>query len=189
MSSLLPPYLFPPVGWFLTGMRAGSLQVGMGGRFIKQTLRSRFVIAGPNGLQTLSVPLLHGTEKNMANMRIQPDARRVREQLRAIETAYGNAPFYEFYDYRLLPLLQDESLTLQELITASIRGLHRELKCEVPLVFTDEVAGDILLPAEPPYMQVFDDRFGFRPGCSALDLLFNLGPEAADYLATDLRQA
>lgn len=173
----------------MAGMQSGSFRVGMGGRFIKQTLRSRFVIAGPNGLQTLPVPLIHGTEKTMAAMRIQPDARRVREQLRAIETAYGNAPFYEFYDYRLLPLLQDESLTLQELVTASISGLHRELKCEVPLVFTDEEGADLFLPAEPPYMQVFDDRFGFRPGCSALDLLFNLGPEAGDYLATAVQQA
>lgn len=189
MSTLLPPYLFPPAGWFLAGIQNGSFRVGMGGRFIKQTLRSRFVIAGPNGLQTLSVPLVHGTEKTMSAMRIQPDARRVREQFRAIETAYGNAPFYEFYDYRLLPLLQDESLTLQELITASIRGLHRELKCEVPLVFTDEEAGDLPLAPEPPYMQVFDDRFGFRPGCTALDLLFNLGPEAGDYLTAAVKRA
>ena len=34
----------------------------------------------------------------------------------------------------------------------------------------------------PPYPQVFDTRFGFLPNLSAIDLLFNLGPEAKQLL-------
>ena len=34
----------------------------------------------------------------------------------------------------------------------------------------------------PPYPQVFDTRFGFLPNLSAIDLLFNLGPEAKPLL-------
>ena len=34
----------------------------------------------------------------------------------------------------------------------------------------------------PPYPQVFDTRFGFLPNLSAIDLLFNLGPEAKQIL-------
>jgi len=33
-----------------------------------------------------------------------------------------------------------------------------------------------------PYHQVFQDRFDFQYNLSALDLLFNLGPEAQHYL-------
>ena len=33
-----------------------------------------------------------------------------------------------------------------------------------------------------PYYQVFSDRFGFTPGLSALDLLFNEGPDAVLWL-------
>lgn len=33
-----------------------------------------------------------------------------------------------------------------------------------------------------PYWQVFSGRFGFVPGLSALDLLFNLGPDALPHL-------
>ncbi len=180
--SNLPPYLFPSVDWFLQGTRKGIFKVAIGGRFEKQTARSRFIIAGPNKLQTLSVPLVHGTEKNLQDMRISRDQKWEKEHLKAIETAYGNAPFYEFYDYRVLPLLSNKDLTLLDLIMESIRVMHKEFKCTAPLEFVEESDFEEPAAISAPYSQVFDDRFGFRAGVSALDLLFNLGPEAGDYL-------
>ena len=35
---------------------------------------------------------------------------------------------------------------------------------------------------DKPYVQVFSDRFGFVPGLSIIDLLFNAGPEARGIL-------
>jgi len=34
----------------------------------------------------------------------------------------------------------------------------------------------------PPYTQVFENKSGFLPDLSIIDLLFNLGPEAGEYL-------
>ena len=34
------------------------------------------------------------------------------------------------------------------------------------------------LGLEMPYWQVFQDKFGFVPGLSIMDLLFNEGPES-----------
>jgi hypothetical protein len=34
----------------------------------------------------------------------------------------------------------------------------------------------------PRYIQVFEEKLGFIPDLSIIDLLFNLGPEAHDYL-------
>jgi hypothetical protein len=34
----------------------------------------------------------------------------------------------------------------------------------------------------PRYPQVFEYKYGFVPGLSILDLLFNVGPEAGNYL-------
>ncbi|MNY22161.1 WbqC-like protein family protein [compost metagenome] len=33
-----------------------------------------------------------------------------------------------------------------------------------------------------PYFQVFDDRYGFKPNLSIVDLLFNQGPQTKSYL-------
>ena len=38
------------------------------------------------------------------------------------------------------------------------------------------------LGLERPYWQVFGERFGFTPGLSVLDLLFNEGPDSPEYL-------
>lgn len=177
----LPPFLYPSVAWFIQGMRHGFV-VGMGGNFEKQTERSRYSIAGPNKLQTLPVPLKHGTAKSMHDMQVSHDHSWAKEHLKAIETAYGNAPFYEFYDYRVLPLLSHGETSLTNVIQQSIMLLHKELQCPGPIIFSDEPCYALEPVAVPAYPQVFDDRFGFRPEVSALDLLFNQGPMACDYL-------
>ena len=41
------------------------------------------------------------------------------------------------------------------------------------------------LGLERPYYQVFSDRFGFVPGLSAMDLLFNEGPGALGFILPD----
>ena len=38
MPENLPPYLFPPVSWFLNGIKNGEIRVAVGGNFEKQTL-------------------------------------------------------------------------------------------------------------------------------------------------------
>ena len=181
MPENLPPYLFPSVSWFLTGTKNGEIRVAVGGNFEKQTPRSRYAIAGPNNIQTLSVPVVHGGSRLLTDTAISAQNPWVKEHIRAITTAYGNAPFFEFYDYRVLPLLSTETVSLKSLIFHSIECLHSQLQCPVPLVFVDEWIfrePEIIAPAYP---QVFEDRHGFRPDVSALDLLFNLGPETSDY--------
>ena len=181
MPKNLPPYLFPPVSWFIQGVKHGVVRVAVGGSFEKQAYRSRYTIAGPNNLQTLSVPIVHGGSKQLSDIQISRQNPWVNEHIRAITTAYGSAPFFEFYDYRILPLLQQESESLLTLIKNSISSLHRELRCPAALEFVDEWDFTENHDAVVPYPQVFDSRHGFRADVSALDLLFNLGPEAEDY--------
>jgi hypothetical protein len=179
----LPPYLFPPVSWFLTGARQGSFVVAGGGYFEKQTLMSRYAIAGPNTMQNLIVPVIHtGGPKQLGETRISRIEKWPREHANAIKSAYGKSPFFEFYDYKILPVLQKEHETLWDMIRESISVLHRALLPESELLFTEDIFSPLPEIKIPPFPQVFEDRFGFRENVSALDLLFNLGPEAEDYL-------
>ena len=62
--TVLPPFLFPPVSWFLDAAQSQSV-VGMGGYFEKQSLRNRCYIGGPNDTQALVVPIVHTCEKQL----------------------------------------------------------------------------------------------------------------------------
>ena len=45
--------------------------------------------------------------------------------------------------------------------------------------FSPKTKEELILPSYP---QVFEDRFGFLPNLSILDLLFNMGPDSMSYL-------
>lgn len=182
-GSALVPCTFPGVGWFVHAIKAGSVTVGTGGRFEKTMHQNRYLIPAANGVQKLTVPVEHtGSKKRIAEAQISYAEPWVKNHITALNSAYRNAPFFEFYDYRLFPLLESKPLKLIDFITSSVRFLHQYLCPETPLNFTDESFDYRDFDNTEPYPQVFDDRFGFQPGMSALDLLFNLGPEAAEYL-------
>jgi WbqC-like protein family len=180
---VLPAHIFPSVAWFLEAAKHGSATVGMGGYYEKQTNKSRYAIAGPNNLQNLIVPVLHtGAKKLLTDTMVSNQERWDRMHTKALLSVYGKAPFFEFYDYRILPILNHNHSNLSELIKQSIVVLHRNLIPEIPLFFSDDIGLDIESSEIAPYPQVFDDKMGFRGEVSALDLLFNLGPEAEEYL-------
>jgi len=180
---LLPPYIFPSVSWFIAGVKSNEFRVGLGGNYEKQTQRNRYTIAGPNNLQNLTVPIVHtGIRKIFTESQIAYEENWSRLHLSALKTVYGKAPFFEFYDYKILPIISSEEMLLSSISVASIKALHAYLCPEIPLIFTQDFCIELPLVEVPTYPQVFDDKWGFRGDVSALDLLFNMGPEAEEYL-------
>ena len=116
---------------------------------------------------------------------------------------YENAAFYEYYRDGLFEILDSRPEHLWDLnlrlIQWSLDRLHLPCAIEFTDTFTapDTVADDyrfLIHPKRPdtvmtdlgldrPYYQVFRDRLGgFTPGLSILDLLFNEGVDAVDFL-------
>lgn len=167
--------------------------------FPKQTYRNRCTIATGNGVQTLTVPVVRpqGNHTRTEQMGISYQEPWNVRHWRAIVSAYNTAPYFLYYRDGLERLLMQRFDTLLELNQALLQYLLQKLKIDCRVEYTTDFApvaaaddlrltltckssqGSALLP---PYSQVFDDRLGFQPNLSVIDLLFNLGPEARSYL-------
>ena len=115
----------------------------------------------------------------------------------ALESAYGRTPFFEFiidkFDTVLCdpaePQAADNVVELAQRADEIVRSiLLIDSKVEWrPLTEADYVATDLrrtdfALDDTMPYWQVRQSKHGFLPNLSILDLIFNLGPEAALYI-------
>src|SRR5687768_13193554 len=84
----LPLYILPPVSYVkkLTGHI--QMPVSIGEKYIKQTYRTRFEIAGPNNAQLLSIPVIHpGKNSMMAEIVLDHSQNWKVKHWRSIETA------------------------------------------------------------------------------------------------------
>lgn len=183
--TVLPLYLLPPVEWYRAGIKAGGFFVSIQEPYAKQTLRNRYRIAGPNGVQALSVPVQADSARGELNqVQIAYAERWLSEHKHACQAAYGKSPFYEFYDYRIWDLFEAKPEHLLELSQPLLERLHGFLQLQdLPLEFVNEPASmDTFPEVGENYPQVFEDRHGFQPGLSVLDLLSNQGPMAGEWL-------
>ena len=168
--------------------------------FIKQTYRNRCVILSPAGPQNLIVPVLGGRSRNkkaITEIAIDYSKHWVPNHLNSIKTAYGSAPFFDFFFDEVKQVLRQKPQTLFELDMATLGASLRMLGVDIKITYTERFeknyiqAQDLRSRISPkvqpqlqfsPYPQVFEDRFGFVPNLSVLDLVFNMGNEALAYL-------
>lgn len=172
--------------------------------FAKQTIRSRYYISGPKGLQMLSVPVVHNKlyKTSIREIRISYDTFWQRTHWRSIESAYNRSAFFEFYKDSLLPLfnkpypfLFDFNAIMLEWVLSSIKNeiqWHPTAQFEKTInkkadfreLSNQKSTHTIRATQFKPYPQVFQEENGFLPNLSILDLLFNLGPGTKNYLDT-----
>ena len=166
--------------------------------FPKQTFRNRAVIATGNGLQTLTVPIIHaeGNHTRTEDIGVSYHEPWNIRHFRAIVTAYNAAPYFLYYRDGIERLMMQRYDRLVALNDALLSHLMKKMKINTQVDYstdflpkTEPDLRDTLTDKHsidafslPPYSQVFDTRFGFQGNLSVLDLLFNLGPEAHDYL-------
>lgn len=168
--------------------------------YMKQTYRNRCVIAAADGPLALSIP----TEKfdapkcEMREVRISDHGHWRRLHWNALESAYRNSPFFDYYQDDFRPFyerkfefLVDFNEALQELICGLIDMQPVVARtCEYKLDFSadEEDWRERIHPkvdwhtdegfVAVPYYQVFEAKHGFLPNLSIVDLLFNMGPES-----------
>ena len=171
----------------------------------KGSYRNRMHIAGANGLQRLSIPLKKGKNQQLSirEVEISYEENWQHQHWQSIRSAYGKAPFFEHYAPEIEPLYQqaeahlfDWNLKCLEILVELIdlevtfRQSDRYYKV-VPEGWVDyrnqvhpkphrQASG--LLPPPAVYPQLFEEKNGFLPNLSILDLIFCLGPQSLLYI-------
>ena len=204
-SILLPLTYLGPVSYYAYILKASNVTIEVHEHYIKQTYRNRCRIAAANGILDLIIPVVkvNGNHTRVKDIQISNTGKWQLNHWRAIESAYSNSPFFMYYREEIEPIFLAHSRLLMEFNMALLTRLMKLIGFEKEIAFTSSYSGEVgpnildLRPAfspkrpdrltYPEYTQAFGDRWGFQPNLSILDLLFNTGPNAKDYLeALDL---
>ena len=178
----------------------GTLHIEKCETFPKQTHRNRTVIITSNGPITLSVPVVrpHGTHSTTSEITVSYAEHWNIIHWRTIMTSYNSSPYFLYYRDELENILLKHYECLLELNQTILHFILKKMKSDCEIVYTEifqkpgSTTNDYRerydykkkesTPYIPPYSQVFLDRQPFYPCVGCLDLLFNLGPQARDYL-------
>lgn len=191
---LLSTAYFPDVAYFSVLMKEEAVLMEKHEHFIKQTTRNRCVIATTQGPLHLSIPLINeGNKTSITNKKIAYTENWQAKHWRAIESSYNKSAYFEYFEEDLKNILLKKHELLFDLNLELIQHLLHILRLKREILFTSEyhASGDFVdLRDEaalgkmnfPPYYQVFKDKTGFLPNMSVLDLIFNEGLRAKDYL-------
>ncbi len=198
---LLSTAYCPNIEWFAIFLSKEKVLIESKENFIKQTYRNRCTILSPQGKHNLIVPVIGGRSKNkklITEIEIDYTKNWVDNHLKTIKTAYASAPFFDFFFDEIAYTLKQKPEKLFDLNIALLKTFLRILQIDKKIELTDRYENPLpngwldyrysLSPKNPskinypPYPQVFEDKFGFTPNLSILDLIFNMGNEAILYL-------
>lgn len=172
-------------------------------RWQKMSFRNRCSIFGANGKIDLSVPVVGGRNSGDLVKDIKIDNLQKWQNIhwRSITSAYNHSPWFEFYKDELESFYIKKYEYLWDLNLDLLQWTFKQLKIELEVGFTNEYKKvydddgivdfrNKILPKTisdftnecPVYNQVFENRFGFLPNLSIIDLLFCEGNNALHLL-------
>ena len=205
MNIILHPTYFPSIASFVSIAKADNLTFEVCDNYQKQTYRNRMFIYGANGKIPLTVPIIYSQKNRQLykDIKISEDTNWQDLHWKSIQSAYSSSPFFEFYQDDFQPLFCKKYQYLLDFNFSCLEIVYDSL--ELPFEFettklyqpniTDLLDYRFLVEnrkeqEQPfkPYVQVFDDKHGFIPNLSILDLIFNEGPNAMMYLESQQLQ-
>lgn len=171
--------------------------------YVKQSYRNRCRILGANGVDQLSVPVQGSGSKILSrDIKIDHSQKWLNRHWRAIQSAYGRAPYFEYYadDYAEIFKKQHKFLfdLNMEMLTQCLDHLHFGIEITQTEAYIESPANDLKDKINPkagrfsgisfeekPYQQVFGSKFVEH--LSIIDLIFCEGPQAGDLIRSGIK--
>jgi hypothetical protein len=123
MNVLLSTTYFGPIEWYQMLCQADHAKLECYESFQKQTYRNRCIIATANGPQSLTVPVSHNDELRIKgekhalhssfikDIRLSDHGDWRRLHWNALTSAYGESPFFDYYQDDLRPFFESRQWT------------------------------------------------------------------------------
>ena len=190
---ILPVSYLGNLAYFSQLHQIDELILDVNERFQKQTYRNRATIYSANGLQNLIVPVIrpNGKDTRMSEVTISYVEGWVKNHIKAIESAYRRAPYFEYYATDLFAILEENHGRLVDLNKAltiyllDCFGIHTTVRLSNS---TEESSIPMKILMNPKsrknhentvYRQVLNTGV-FEGNLSLIDLLFNAGKSGID---------
>jgi hypothetical protein len=173
--------------------------------FPKQTYRNRTYILGANGVELLSIPVVHNSNGKQITKDIEIDYSQdwIRKHKGAIQAAYGKAPYFEHVEPFIDQIFAKKSKFLVDLNIQFLNTISRFLQKKPEFILTDS----FIDRTESSFWNVIDSKkdyslrniyvpvsyrqcFGtdFVANLSVLDLIMNHGIESREILQKSLNK-
>ena len=198
MNILIHPTYFPSISHYVAMIKADMVTLEMEDNFQKQTNRNRMYIYSPNGVQLLNIPVKHCLDRHQKykDVRIENDFGWQKNHFKSLEAAYRTSPFFEYFEDDFRPLFEKKHEFLMDLNLETFELVNDALGIQFSIEKTTEYFHETTHLKDfrslangkkdttqiEEYTQVFNEKHGFLNNLSILDLLFNEGRYAVDYL-------
>lgn len=196
-TTLLTTAYLPPIEYIEQCLNS-DIKLEVCEHYVKQSYRNRALIATANGVQTLTVPVVHFANKMpILDVKIDYAMPWQRQHWRSIDAAYSGSPYFMYFQDYIRPFFEKKFEFLfdfnTELTTTILKLMGKNFQPtrtnEFILDYTEqEDIKDLRAAIHPKlrnetdypfkhriYSQIFEDRIGFVPNLSILDYLFNEG--------------
>ena len=196
MALFIPTY-FSPISQYQALLNSDSIICEVEDNYQKQTYRNRCYIYGANGKQLLNIPVTipKSSKKTKSKDILVENANWQKQHYKSLEAAYNHSPFFEFYKDDLRKIFSKKYTYLLDVNLDSFKFIMDALELfkeyTLSKTYEETKLNDFRNLADSkkkveissiPYIQMFDQKFGFLKNLSILDLLFMEGPNSINFL-------
>lgn len=189
-------FYWGPLSYYAKLIKYDQVVLEQRGSFSKQSYHNRCYIDGPNGELMLNLPINHLSKDFLYRTQISPKENWRQKHWQALLTSYSSSPFFDALAPEIKLLYANANDSLADLNWKTTAFVLKHLRFEGMLKRSSDWELEVQeqdlrehfhpkkrsLKNIPAYPQVFDHKTGFKQELSILDLLFNEGPLAWDYL-------